>query len=218
MDVDGKVVLRNDTQGAFRPTEEKRLTSSLEVVQELLDARFKLKQQPDDAAAGATRKILEAILEISSTSTEELDQLATTEGISPEVQQRFRRWRSIQPVAAVLKDYVNKIRGIPREDQSARSSEFKAAASKMLALHRSGLVLEDPRHGIFSDYWRLVFEGALTDQDLEIAGSALATYRKAFGSRPELRNRIDLMASRLGALRKSLEQDAEQEIKPGEDQ
>ena len=100
MDVDGKVVLRNDTQGAFRPTAEKRLVSSLEVVQELLDARSNLKQEPDDAAAKASLQILEAILEIRSMATTELDQVATVEGIPESVSSSFAtscrdRFRSV---------------------------------------------------------------------------------------------------------------------------
>lgn len=218
MDADGKVVLRSDTQGPFRPTDEKRVTTSLEVVQELLDARLEVKQQPEDPAAQATLKILESILEIKPISLKELDELGATEGIPAAVKQRFRRWRSIQPISEVLKDYVTKIRDLSRDDKEARNAEFQVAAKKMLGLFRDGLILEDARQGIFSDYWRLVFEGALADQDLETASLALSTYRKAYGSRPDLRNRIDLMASRLGALRKSLEPDPESEIEKGADQ
>ena len=218
MDVDGKVVLRNDTQGAFRPTAEKRLVSSLEVVQELLDARLKLKQEPDDAAAKASLQILEAILEIRSMATTEIDQVATVEGIPESVRQRFQRWRAIQPVSEILGDYARKVREIPRENKAARNAEFKEASRKMLALHRSGLSLDDPRHGIFSDFWRLVFEGALAETDVEIASKALSIYRKAFGSRPQLRSRIDLMATRLGALRQSLEQEDGEGEEKGADQ
>jgi hypothetical protein len=85
----------------------------------------------------------------------------------------------------------------------------------MLAFYRQGLVLDDPRAGIFSDYWRLVFEGALQEEDVEAAARALTVYRQAFGSRPDLKNRIDLMAKRLGSLRKSQEQSGPDE-KQGE--
>ncbi|HIC24243.1 MAG TPA: hypothetical protein EYO84_12485 [Planctomycetes bacterium] len=206
MDLDGKVILRNDSQGAFRPTSEDRLKSSLELAQQLLDARKGMKEQPDSASAKATVQILEAILEIRPIPAAELDRVAVIEGVAESVRQRFDRWRAIEPISKILKDYVAKIRLVAREDKETRDAAFKVASEKMLALFRDGIALDDPRQGIFSDFWRLVFEGAISARDVETAEHALSIYRRAYGSRPDLKMRIDRMATRLGALRQGLEE------------
>ncbi len=215
MDTDGKVILRNDTAGAFRPTTEKRLRASLEVVQELLQLRSAVKADPEDSSAQASLKVVESILDIRSIPLAELDRLIEEPGISRQLTQRYRRWRAVKPVTELLQNYVAKVRKIPRSDTAARTREFHSAAGKMLAFYRQGLVLDDPRAGIFSDYWRLVFEGALQEKDVEAAATALTVYRQSFGARPDLKNRIDLMAKRLGSLRKSQEQSGPDE-KQGE--
>ena len=215
MDTDGKVILRNDTAGAFRPNTEKRLRTSLEVVQELLDLRSAVKADPEDSGSQASLKVVESILEVRSTPLAQLDRLIEEPGVSKQLTQRYRRWRAVKPVTQLLQDYVAKIRKIPRSDTAARTSEFHLAAGKMLEIYRQGLVLDDPRAGIFSDYWRLVFEGAMQAKDVEVAARALTVYRQSFGSRPDLKNRIDLMAKRLGSLRKSQEQSGPDE-KQGE--
>jgi hypothetical protein len=120
--------------------------------------------------------------------------------------QRFRRWRAVKPVTELLQDYVAKVRKIPRSDTAARTREFHSAAGKMLAIYRQGLVLDDPRAGIFSDYWRLVFEGALQEKDVEAAARALTVYRQSFGTRPDMKNRIDLMAKRVPVIADNIEQ------------
>ena len=205
MDPDGKVIVKSDTLGAFRPTTEDRLKSSLKVVQELLSAREALKEQPDSSSAKATLQMIEAILQLRPIPRAELEGLDAIEGVPESVRKRFDRWRAVQPVSDLLKEYVAKIRTLPREDKEARTAAFKDASAKMLALHLDGIVLDDPRQGIFSDYWRLVFDGAFDARNAEVAARALSIYRRAFGSRPELRNRIDRMATLLGALRQTLE-------------
>ncbi|MGE4619998.1 MAG: hypothetical protein AAEJ04_09355 [Planctomycetota bacterium] len=203
------MIIKNDTQGPFRPTSENRLRSSLELAQELLDARKLAKEGSDSAKV--TVQILESILEIKPTSLAELDRALEDAQIPDSVRKRFDNWRGVQPITTVLKGYVTKIRGIAKDDKVARNLEFKKAAAQMLGLYRDGITLSDPRQGIFSDYWRLVFEGALADQDTEVALLALSTYRKAFGARPDLKNRIDLMANRLEALKKGLEKSSAEE-------
>ena len=207
MDSQGKVILRNDTAGAFRPTSETRLRGSLQVVQELIDLRQAVKKDPGNQSSLGALKIVEAILEVQSTPIQQLDQLIELPGISDSLRQRYQRWRGVKPISKVLQDYVAIVRTIPRSDTAGRGREFQIAAGKILELHRQGLELKDPRVGIYSDYWRLVFEGALTQKDLPVAQKAHQTYRKAFGSRPELKNRIDRMSVRIGQLKKSLEKD-----------
>ena len=75
----------------------------------------------------------------------------------------------------------------------------------MLELYRAGTRLNDARINIFSDYWRLVFDGAITAKDLGAAETALTTYRRAYGSRADLKPRINLMSSKLAALKEELE-------------
>ncbi len=206
MDPDGKVILRNDSQGAYRPTSEDRLKSALEVAQQLLDARKGLKEQPDSSSAKATVQMLEAILQIRPIPAAELDRVAAIEGVAESVRQRFGRWRAVDPISRILKEYAAKIRSVAREDKETRNAAFKVASEKMLALFLDGIALDDPRQGIFSDFWRLVFEGAISARDVKTAQHAVSIYRKAFGSRPDLKLRIDRMATRLGALRTGLEE------------
>ena len=205
MDTEGKVILRNDTAGAFRPTTESRLMTAVGVVQELLDARAAVEADGEDATARASRAILEAILGLRSTQLKELDEMADLPGIDSDLKARFRRWRAVEPISKVLKDYVAKVKSIDRSDTAARTKEFHQASKNMLEIYRKGQVLDDPRAGIFSDYWRLVFEGAIVEQDVEVATKALSVYRRAFGSRADLKNRIDRMAKRLGELRTDTE-------------
>ena len=77
MDADGQVILRNDTAGAFRPDAEKRVRGAVEVAAELVRARSQVKSAEEGSeeqkAAKASLLILEAIMELSKPSQEELD-------------------------------------------------------------------------------------------------------------------------------------------------
>ena len=210
MDADGQVILRNDTAGAFRPDAEKRVRGAVEVAAELVRARSQVKSAEEGSgeqkAAKASLLILEAIMELSKPSQEELDRAAKTEGLSEDLRARYARWSAYQPIQRLLQEYVRKVRSLDSEDKIGRGKLYLETSGAMLELYRSGTRLNDARLNLFSDYWRLVFDGAITAKDAPAAEVALTTYRRAFGSRPDLIPRISKMSSKLSALKDELKE------------
>lgn len=210
MDADGQVILRNDTAGAFRPDAEKRVRGAVEVAAELVGARFLVKSSAEgsaeQAAAKASLLILEAILELRKPTEEELKRAVQTEGLSEDLRARYERWSAYQPIQRLLQEYVRKVRSLDADDKVGRGKLYLETSGEMLELYRSGTRLNDARLNLFSDYWRLVFDGAITAKDAEVAEVALTTYRRAFGSRPDLIPRISQMSSKLSALKEELKE------------
>ena len=209
MDADGQVILRNDTAGAFRPNAENRVRGAVEVASELVKARSWVKNSEegsaDQAAAKASLLLLESIMDLRKSTEKELKQAAKTDGVDKKLLARFERWNAYQPVNRLLQEYVRKVRALDSEDKVGRGKLYLDTSREMLELYRAGTRLNDARINIFSDYWRLVFDGAITAKDLAAAETALTTYRRAYGSRADLKPRINLMSSKLAALKEELE-------------
>jgi len=212
MDTNGRVILRNDTAGPLRPDAEKRVRGAVEVASELVKARALAKSSEEGseeaAAAKASVLLLEAIMGIQEPASSDLEKAVKTPGLSKELIERYQRWSSYQPINKLLQDYVRKVRALDSGDTNGRGLLYLETSREMLRLYRSGIRLNDARINLFSDYWRLVFDGAISAKDAAVAEVALATYRRAFGSRADLKPRINKMSSRLAALK--VEQQEEQ--------
>lgn len=210
MDADGQVILRNDTAGAFRPNAEKRVRSAVEVATELVQTRSRVKNSEDgsteQAAAKASLLLLETIMDLRKSSEAEQKAAAATPGVPKGLLERFERWSAYQPINRLLQEYVRKVRALDSEDKAGRGKLYLETSRQMLELYRAGTRLTDARINLFSDYWRLVFDGAIDARDVAAAEAALTTYRRAFGSRADLKPRISKMGSRLAALKDELEE------------
>ncbi len=205
MDADGKVILRNDTAGAFRPDAEKRVKGAVEVASELVKARSVANSSEpgstEATVAHASVLLLEAIMGLKQTSKSQLNLAAQTPGLSKDLLARYERWSAFQPINDLLQDYVRKIRALDSGDTTGRGLLYLETSREMLKLYRSGVRLQDARINLFSDYWRLVFDGAISAKDVEVAEVALTTYRRAFGSRADMKPRISKMSTRLATLK-----------------
>ena len=160
----------------------------------------------EQAAAKASLLLLETIMDLRKSSEAEQKAAAATAGVPKELLERFERWSAYQPINRLLQEYVRKVRALDSEDKVGRGKLYLETSRQMLELYRAGTRLTDARINLFSDYWRLVFDGAIDARDVAAAEAALTTYRRAFGSRADLKPRISKMGSRLAALKDELEE------------
>ena len=209
MDADGKVILRNDTGGNFRPDAEKRVRAAVEVASELVKVRARVKSaEPGSAEAYASEAsllLLEAILEIKESTREALKKASQVTGVDQNLLERYQRWSAYQPINKILQNYVREARA---SDAEGRKILYLNVSLEMYDLYMDGTRLNDARISLFSDYWRLVFDGAISKKDPKVAEESLQIYRRAFGSRPDLKPRINRMSSRLSSLREELKGDS----------
>ena len=160
--------------------------------QELISARKSFAADPKNAALSANVTLLEALLLSTSPSADRIAKAKEAKGVDPQLAQRY-----------AIREVLQRYSKTPRGDDAARQKAYDIAAREMLSVHRNGKPLTDSRLRVFSDYWRLVFDGALLDGELEIAESALSVYRRVFSSQPGKRQRIDVMTQRLEEMKKT---------------
>ena len=196
LDPGGNRVVPGRAYPQFRPMNEKGTQVALVGAQELIAARKTAAEDPKNAGLLANVTLLEALLLQGTPSADRVEKAKSTEGVDRLLVQRVE-------IQAILRTYSDQVRGLPRGQSDARQEAYDIAARKMLKLHRSGTPLNDVRLRVFSDYWRLVFDGALLEAELEIAETALSVYRRVFSTSPEKRQRIDVMTQRLEEMKKT---------------
>ena len=75
----------------------------------------------------------------------------------------------------------------------------------MFKVYQEGEPIYDTGLRVFSDYWRLVFSGAILTKNLEVAEKSLAVYRRVYSNNPQMRERLAQMARELDAARQPKE-------------
>jgi len=205
MDLAGEVILREDGRGKFRPTTRKRVTEAVEIVGELIVARDRLSSSPRDVVARATVTLIEVLLTGKNSSSEAMEKALAVEGIPASLKKKARNWLYLRPIQEVLNRYVASVQKLSRSDREGRNRAFQRAASDMYGCYLRGVEAANPRDSVHSDYWRLVFQGAMLEEDLQAAKDALKRYQQAYGSNPTFLERLRRMQKALGDLREKLE-------------
>ena len=200
LDPDGHRLVPGKAYPQFRPMNQPGTEVALSGAKELIAARLAATNAPEDAALAANRTLLERLLIDGKVSDEAAAQAMAVEGADAKLVQRFR-------VQEVLVAYSRDVQGVPREDIEARQAAFDRAARAMLKVHRTGSGLYDTRLRVFSDYWRLVFTGAILDGDASTAEAALTVYRRVYGTNANARERLVKMQNDLDALKERIEKE-----------
>lgn len=204
MDTAGKVVLRQDDLGNFRPTSEKRVVEAVDTVRDLILARKRLAISPSDKVAKATVTLVEGLLTSKEVTSEEMSAAMEIDGVSPALKKKARNWLKLKPIKEVLNRYVARVKNLQRGDREGRTAAFKQAAAEMYRCFREGIESVNPRDNLHSDYWRLVFQGAIEVEDVTVSEAALKRYQQAYGSNPAFLERLRRMQKNLGDLKEKL--------------
>lgn len=199
LDENGTRIVPGRAYSQFRPMNRPGTIAALSGAQQLIGARAAEAQSPANPSLAANRQLLERLLLTGKVSTAEALAAVEVEGVDPILVQRFR-------VQEVLTEYSTAVRGLARTDVESRQAAFDRAGRAMLGVHRAGVPLNDTRLREFSDYWRLVYTGAMLDGELEVAESALNIYRRVYGTSANHRERIGKMTTDLAAAKKKREE------------
>jgi len=182
----------------FRPMNKSGTDVVLRGVQELIDVRATTRSDPKSAALKANLTLLEWLLIQGKSSDAEAESATKVEGVDQELVQRYR-------AQVVLNQYMAAVKSLTRTDLDGRRAAFDQAALSMFKVYGEGEPIYDTGLRVFSDYWRLVFSGAILSKDLEAAEKSLAVYRRVYSNNPQMRERIDQMVRELEAARQPKE-------------
>ncbi|MFQ5653837.1 MAG: hypothetical protein ACE5GW_03785 [Planctomycetota bacterium] len=198
MDPEGDVIVGRG--GGFRPRSPRVLENALAKVREIIDLRRTVGSGRAEPLARARLTLLEGLSIPRKADPEAMAAAAAMPGIEPALIERYRRYRRMLPFQQVIDRYRRELGALSRDDKAGRQAAYDRTARAMYELFRQGKTIDKRGETHFSDYWRLVFSGAILARDQDSARSSLAVYQKAYGGNPSLKLRIDRMKKQLDDL------------------